>query len=107
MEQSPGEANSHSASQDILPFMELEVSLPCSQELAMVPYPESDKSSPHISTLLLFILFYSILFYSILFYSIHFNINFNVRLGFPSGFFVLGFANYDQHKHNSALLSWY
>jgi hypothetical protein len=31
--------------------MEPEGSLPCSQELAPGPYPETDVSSPHFSTL--------------------------------------------------------
>jgi hypothetical protein len=31
--------------------MEPEVSLPCSQEPATGPYPETDESSPHLSTL--------------------------------------------------------
>jgi hypothetical protein len=33
--------------------MEPEVSLPCSQELAICPYPEPDSSIPHSLTLLL------------------------------------------------------
>jgi hypothetical protein len=48
MEQSPGEADSHSATQfNSLPFIESEGTLPCSQE----PYPEPDESTPHLPTL--------------------------------------------------------
>jgi hypothetical protein len=47
MEQSPWEANSYSASQEIpLHFMEPEGSLPCSQQSWTSPYPEPDESSP-------------------------------------------------------------
>jgi hypothetical protein len=53
MEQSPSwEANSHSASQEILRFMETKGSLPCSQELATGLHPEPDESNPHLRTLL-------------------------------------------------------
>jgi hypothetical protein len=44
MEQSPWEANSHSASQEI-PW------LPCSQDSATGPYPNLDASSPYFPTL--------------------------------------------------------
>jgi len=52
MEPSPTwETNSHSASQISPPFMEPKVSLSCSQEPAIGPYPESDVPSPHLPTL--------------------------------------------------------
>jgi hypothetical protein len=53
IEHSPsGEANSHSASQEIsrLSF-EPEGSLPCSQERATGAYPDRDEYSPHLPTL--------------------------------------------------------
>jgi len=43
MQQCPWESNSHSASQEIPRlFMEPKISLPCSQEPAIGPYPEPD-----------------------------------------------------------------
>jgi hypothetical protein len=42
MKQSPSKAYSYSASQEILPFMETEGSLPCSQKPASGQYPEPD-----------------------------------------------------------------
>jgi hypothetical protein len=52
MEQSPSEANSLSASQEIFRlFMEPEVSIPCSQVPATGPSPEPDESSPHLPIL--------------------------------------------------------
>jgi hypothetical protein len=54
MEQSPScEANSHSASQEILTFMEPELSLSFSEGPATGPYPDPDESSPHLYTLFL------------------------------------------------------
>jgi len=51
MEQSPSSLpNTHPISQ-IPPFMELEDSLPCSQDSVTRPYPELDESSPHLPTL--------------------------------------------------------
>jgi hypothetical protein len=50
MQRSPfWEADSNSANQEIPSFMESEDSLPCSQEPATGPYPESHKPSsyPH------------------------------------------------------------
>jgi hypothetical protein len=44
----PREANKHSTSQrNPLPSTEYKSSLPCSQELAIGPYPEPDESSPY------------------------------------------------------------
>jgi hypothetical protein len=53
MEHSPSwEANSHSVTQKIPPpLIEPEGSLPCSQEPATGPYPESDESSLQLLTL--------------------------------------------------------
>jgi len=52
MEQSPSrEASSHSASQEIPPFLEYEGSLPCSQQPATGHYPKPDASSPHFHML--------------------------------------------------------
>jgi hypothetical protein len=51
MEQSPSwEDKSLSTSQYSLPFMELEVSLPYSQQPTINPYPEPHESSPQLST---------------------------------------------------------
>jgi hypothetical protein len=53
MKQSPSwKTYIYSAIQEIFPhFMESEISLTFSKELAIGPYPEPDASSPHLPTL--------------------------------------------------------